>query len=328
MTTPTSRLLSLLSLLQTRRDWPGSLLAARLGVSDRTVRRDVERLREMGYSIDATLGSTGGYLLAAGNELPPMLFDDEQTVAIAVALQSATAAGADIGEAALRALATMRQVMPSRLRQRLDALEITAIRRGPGSGTPGSVSIEVLLSISTAIRAREVLRFDYAPRAASPAAAFPPPRRVEPHHLVTAEGRWYLLAFDLERDDWRLFSVDRLTPRTPTGPRFSPREVPGSDVHEFVSARFKGSDTNRWPCRGTVLLDLPADEVLPFAGDGTVRPQADGRCTLESGSWSWGALAASYGRFEAPMQVLGPPELAEAFAVLARRYGNAADASH
>lgn len=324
MTTPTSRLLNLLSLLQTRRDWPGSLLAERLDVSDRTVRRDVERLREMGYTINATMGSDGGYRLAAGSELPPMLFDDDQTVAIAVALQIATVAGAEIGEGAIRALATMRQVMPSRLRHRLDALEVTAIRHRPGEGRPGVISMEVLLSLATTIRAREVLRFDYAPRIAPTDDPSRPSRRAEPHHLVTAQGRWYLLAWDLERDGWRIFSADRITPRTPGGPRFTPREVPGGEVHEFVSARFKGSDVNQWPCRGTVMLDLPAEEVLPFAGDGTVRPYDDGRCTLESGSWSWGSLAASYGRFEVPMQVLDPPELAEAFTVIANRYHHTA----
>ncbi len=324
MTNPTSRLLSLLSLLQTQRDWPGSVLAERLEVSGRTVRRDVERLREMGYTIEATMGADGGYRLAAGSELPPMLFDDDQTVAIAVALQIATVAGAEIGEGAIRALATMRQVMPSRLRHRLEALEITAIRQRPGEGTPGGISMEVLLSLATTTRAREVLRFDYAPRIAPVDGSFRPPRRVEPHHLVTAQGRWYLLAWDLERDEWRMFSADRITPRTPTGPRFTPREVPGGDVHDFVSARFKGSDVNQWPCRGTVILDLPIEEVLPFVGDGAVRPHGDGRCTLESGSWSWGSLAASYGRFEVPMEVVNPPELAEAFAVLANRYRNTA----
>ncbi|GAA1938207.1 helix-turn-helix transcriptional regulator [Nocardioides hwasunensis] len=321
MTSTTSRLLQLLSLLQTRRDWPGSLLAQRLQTSDRTVRRDIDRLREMGYRIEATMGPDGGYRLGAGTELPPLLFDDDQTVAVAIALQTAPAAGVGIEEGALRALATVRQVMPSRLRHRLDALEVTAITRGAGSGTPARVSSEVLVSLSGAIRAREVLRFDYAARDAAPdAEPTSPPRRAEPHHIVTSDGRWYLLAWDLDREDWRLFSADRVTPRTPTGPRFTPREVPGGDVHEFVSARFKGRDVNEWPCRGTVILDLPAREVLPFAGDGTVRVVDEERCSLEVGSWSWGSLAASLGRFEVAMEVVGPPELTAAFAVLAERY--------
>lgn len=184
--------------------------------------------------------------------------------------------------------------------------------------------MEILLSMAATMRAREVLRFDYAPRIAPVDDSFRPPRRVEPHHLVTAHGRWYLVAWDLERDDWRVFSAERITPRVPTSPRFTPREVPGGDVHEFVSARFRGSDVNQWPCVGTVILDLPVDEVLPFAGDGTVRPYGDGRCTLESGSWSWGALAASYGRFEVAMEVLEPTELSEAFAALAHRYRDTA----
>ncbi|RYB93239.1 WYL domain-containing protein [Nocardioides oleivorans] len=325
MTTTTSRLLHLLSLLQSRRDWPGSLLAERLEVSDRTVRRDIERLREMGYSIGATMGPEGGYRLGAGSELPPLLFDDDQTVAVAVALQTAPAAGVGIEEGAIRALATIRQVMPSRLRHRLDALEVTAITGSAGSGTPAQVPVDVLVSLAGTVRAREVLRFDYAARDADPAAGTTsPPRRVEPHRIVTSRGRWYLLAWDLDRDDWRLFSVDRVTPRIPTGPRFTPREVPGGDVREFVSARFKGRDVNEWACRGTVILDLPAREVLPFAGDGTVRAVDETRCSLESGSWSWGSLAASLGRFEVPMEVVEPAELVEAFAELAARYATTA----
>jgi predicted DNA-binding transcriptional regulator YafY len=325
--TTTARLLNLLSLLQARRDWPGAVLAERLGISERTVRRDIDRLRELGYSIQAFMGPDGGYRLGAGAELPPLLFDDDQTVAVAIALQTAPAAGAGIEEGAIRALATIRQVMPSRLRHRLDALEVTAIAGRAGSGAPAPVSPDVLVSLAGTIRAREVLRLDYAPRDAAPGEEpTGPPRRVEPHHVVTSQGRWYLLAWDLEREDWRLFSADRITPRTPTGPRFTPREVPGGDVHEFVSARFKGRDVNEWPCRGTVALDLPAREVLPFAGDGTVRPLGDDRCTLEIGAWSWGALAASFGRFEVAMEVVEPPELVDAFAVLAARYGDTAAA--
>ena len=324
MTAPTSRLLKLLSLLQTRRDWPGSLLAERLQTSDRTIRRDIGRLREMGYAIEATMGPDGGYRLGAGSELPPLLFDDDQTVAVAVALRTAPAAGVGIEDSAIRALATIRQVMPSRLRRRLDALEVTTITGRAGSGTPAKVTTDVLVSLADAIRAREVLRFDYPARDARPGDEPTPPRRTEPHRIVTSQGRWYLLAWDLDRADWRLFSADRVTPRHPTGPRFTPREVPGGDVHEFVSARFKGRDVNEWLCTGIVILDLPARDVLPFAGDGAVRAVDDNRCSLELGSWSWGSLAASFGRFEVPMEVVSPPELAEAFAELAGRYAAAA----
>lgn len=318
--TTTTRLLNLLSLLQTRRDWPGSLLASRLETSDRTIRRDIDRLREMGYSIQATRGPDGGYRLDAGSELPPLLFDDDQTVAVAIALQTAPAIGAGIEEAAIRALATIRQVMPSRLRHRLDALEVTTVGRA-GDAAPMEVSFEVLVTLANAIRAREVLRFDYLTRTETmDERPLLPPRRTEPMHLVTSHGRWYLLGWDLDRDDWRLYSVDRVRPRTPNGPVFSPRPVPGGDVDEFVSGRFKGSDVNEWPCRGTVILDLPAHEVLPFAGDGVVTAVDEGRCALEVGSWSWGSLAASFGRFEVAMEVVGPPELAAAFGTIAERY--------
>ena len=321
--TTTSRLLTLLSLLQARRDWPGALLASRLEVSDRTVRRDVDRLREMGYRIEATMGPDGGYRLAAGSELPPLLFDEDQVVAMAVALRTVPDMGPEVAEAAVRALGTLRQVMPSRLRHRLDALQVTTVGR-PGDAAPRRLSLDVLVTLANAIRDRVVLRFDQHRRDATDDVEEQPRpvRRVEPHHLVTSHGRWYLVGWDLDRDDWRLYRVDRIEPRTPTGPRFAPRTVPGGDVGEFVSARFKGADVDAWPCRGTVVLHLPAHDVLPFAGDGTVVALDEHTCTLRAGSWSWGSLAASYGRFDVPMEVIGPPELAAAFATLAERYAS------
>ena len=320
MATTTSRLLALLSLLQSRRDWPGAVLAARLDVSHRTVRRDVDRLRDMGYTIRATMGPDGGYRLDAGEQLPPLLFDDDQVVALAVALRAAALSGAGVEEAAVRALTTVRQVMPSRLRHRLDALEFTAIGARAGDAARTPVSPDVLIALSAAARAREILRFDYA--GGDQGAA---PRRVEPHHLVTSGGRWYLVAWDLDRDDWRIFRVDRIDPRTPAGPRFAARDVPGGDVAAFVSARFRGSDrADAWPCTGTVVLHRPAAEVVPFAGDGVVVDLGESRCRLESGSWSWVALAASLGRFDTDIEVVGPPELAAAFALLARRNAAAA----
>ena len=322
----TSRLLSLLSLLQTRRDWPGSLLAERLDVTHRTVRRDIERLRELGYNIEATMGPDGGYRLAAGSELPPLLFDDEQVVALAIALQAAAITGAGIEEAALRALTTVRQVMPSRLRHRLSALEFTAIAGRTRDVPPGPVAPDVLVAVSTAARAHEVLRFDYASGRTTSSAKPRAPRRVEPHHLVTSHGCWYLVAWDLDHDDWRLFRVDRMTPRIPTGPRFSPRVVPGGDVAEYVSARFKGSEQiNQWPCTGKVILHRPASYVLPFAGDGVVEDLGPDRCRLELGAWSWVDLAATLNRFDTDIEVLDPPQLRDAFALLATR--NAATAA-
>lgn len=305
-----ARLLALLSLLQARRDWPGELLAERLDVSVRTVRRDVDRLRELGYPITAAKGPDGGYRLGAGTDLPPLLFDDDQAVALAVALR--TVAGAGIEEAAARALHTVRQVMPARLRHRVDALAVTAVAPAGPAADPA-----VLATLGAVVQAREVLRFGYAAGA---------PRRAEPHHLVTWRGRWYLVAWDLDRGDWRTFRVDRITPRVPTGPRFTPRELPGGDVAAFVAARFEGRDAaGEWPCRGEVILGLPAHAVAAYARDGVVEELGPDRCRLVLGAWSWVGLAASIGRFDADVEVVRPDELKDAFAVLARRYAAAAD---
>ncbi|MDX8035346.1 WYL domain-containing protein [Lentzea sp. BCCO 10_0856] len=312
-TTTSARLLSLLSLLQVRRDWPGMQLAQRLGVSERTVRRDVDRLRELGYLVHAVKGPDGGYRLEAGSQVPPLLFDEEQAVALAVALRIAVGTGAGIEEAAARALATVRQVMPSRLRQRIDALEIEPAGRGTQVGT------DLLLALSNAVRACEELRFDYR-SPGRPDDTAQPARRVQPHHLVVRSGRWYLVGWSPEREDWRTYRADRMSLRTPNGPRFTPRQVPGGDVATFLAARFKGSDSaNAWPCRGEVVLDLPLADVAPFAGDDTAEEVSPGRTRLSTGSWSWAALAAKLARFDAEIEVIGPQELRDAFAELSRR---------
>lgn len=319
-----SRLLTLLSLLQARRDWPGATLAERLHVTPRTVRRDVDRLRRLGYPVQASKGPDGGYRLAAGSDLPPLLFDDDQAVALAVALQVAATSGVGIGEAATRALTTVRQVLPARLRHRVDAVRVTPVagRTGP------DVDPDVLLALAAAVRDHEVLRFDHSrsahdtDRAPGPAA----PRRVEPHRLVSRSGRWYLLAWDLDRGDWRTFRADRITPRTPTGPRFTPRELPGGDVAGFVESTFKGSadQSGTWPCTGTVELDLPAAEVAPFVDDDTVQALGPGRCRLRVGAWSWVGVAASVARFDADVLAAEPPALVDAFRSLSVRFAAAA----
>ncbi|XVV15558.1 helix-turn-helix transcriptional regulator [Actinoplanes sp. CA-131856] len=301
MPTTSARLLALLSLLQSRRDWPGALLADRLDVSLRTVRRDVDRLRELGYPIAAVKGPDGGYRLGAGTELPPLLFDDEQAVALTIALQVAASASDDaLADAAGRALTTIRQVMPARLRNRVEALRVTAVAP---SATP--VDGDVLLALSAAVHAREVLRFDYGSGT----------RRAEPHHVVTRGGRWYLVAWDLDRADWRIFRADRIAVRTPNGPRFTPRELPGGDVAAYVTGKFQGAT-----CQGTVILDLPAATVSLYTRDGVVEEAGPGRCRLTLGSWSWAALAAAIARFDADFEVVGPPELSEAFTHLAERF--------
>ncbi|MEV1333463.1 transcriptional regulator [Micromonospora costi] len=319
-----ARLLALLSLLQTRRDWSGTALAERLDVSLRTVRRDVDRLRELGYPIAAVKGPDGGYRLGAGTDLPPLLFDDEQAVALTVALQvAATTPGNGLAEPAARALNTVRQVLPARLRNRIDALRITAVER-PVTQPCTPVDGHALLAISAAVRGHETLRFDYGTEAADA-----PPRRAEPHSVITWGGRWYLVAFDLDRDDWRTFRADRITLRTPNGPRFTPRPLPGGDVATFVTSRFRGSATpsGSWPCRGAVILDLPAATVALYTRDGIVEELGPDRCRLTLGSWSWPSLAAAIARFDADVEVVGPPELTRAFAHLARRFARTAAGS-
>jgi predicted DNA-binding transcriptional regulator YafY len=320
-TTTSGRLLSLLSLLQVRRDWPGVLLAQRLGVSERTVRRDVDRLREVGYVVHAVKGPDGGYRLEAGSQLPPLLFDEDQAIALAVALRMAVGTGAGIEEAAARALATVRQVMPSRLRQRIDALEIEA-----GHRDDPQVDTGLLVALSDAVRACEELRFDYrAP--GRPDVGVLPARRVQPHHLLVRAGRWYVVGWSPDREDWRTYRADRMTLRVPNGPRFTPRQVPGGDAATFLAARFKGSDSaNAWPCRGEVVLDLPLAEVAPFAGDDTAEEVSPTRTRLLTGSWSWAALAAKLARFDTESEVVGPPALRDAFAELSRRAARAARA--
>ncbi|MFF7200245.1 helix-turn-helix transcriptional regulator [Streptomyces sp. NPDC008141] len=321
MQTTSSRLLSLLSLLQTRRAWSGEDLAERLDVTPRTVRRDIDRLRDLGYPITAVKGPSGGYRLGAGAHLPPLLFDDGQAVALTVALQS-VAAGDAVADDAARALSTIRQVMPPRLRHRTDMVSVTAVHP-PEKGDTAQVDPQTFVELSTAIHAQVELRFDYGQ---GPATAAEEPRRVQPHHLVTWRGRWYLAAWDLDRDDWRTFRVDRIRPRTPTGPRFVPRELPGGTVSAFIPNRFRGSDGagSDWPCRGEVILNLPATAVAPFTQDGIAEALAPDRCRLVLGSWSWTGLAAAVSRFDADIEVVGPPELKSAFARLATRFSKAA----
>ena len=287
MSTPSSRLLSLLSLLQARRDWPGDVLADRLGVSPRTVRRDVDRLRELGYPVHASKGPDGGYRLDAGTQMPPLLLDDEQAVALVVALQTASTGVAGVDEAAVRALATLRQVMPARLRTAADALQVTAVTRAAASRP------QVDQRRAAGRRRRRARARGAAVRLRGRHATHPRlPRRAEAHHLVTWGGRWYLVGYDLERDDWRTFRVDRMTPKTRTGPRFAPRELPAPDVAD-VRRRAVPRRSPRGPCRGEAEVDRPADEVARWAGrDALVEALGDDRSRVVLRAWSWDGVAA------------------------------------
>ncbi|WP_375387901.1 helix-turn-helix transcriptional regulator [uncultured Amnibacterium sp.] len=313
------RLLALLSLLQSRRDWPAHLLATRLEVSERTVRRDVDRLRQLDYAIDATRGPDGGYRLGAGASLPPLLLDDEQAVAIGIALRVAGALGAGLEEAAERALATITRTLPSRLAARIEALEPAAA--GTDRTRRDDADPAVLLRIGEAIRAGEELRFDYVSPIAPVDPSSPPPvRRTEPHHLLLRGGRWYLIGYAADRDDWRVYRVDRIAPRTHRGRRFARRAVPGGDPARYLAARFTGStDGDTWPCWGEAVLAAPIAGVAPYVADGTAEAVDDERSRVGLGAWSWAALAAAFARFDADVSEVEPPQLVEAFGELARR---------
>ena len=307
------RLLKLLSLLQARPDWTGPELAERLGVTGRTVRNDVERLRRLGYPVEASPGVGGGYRLGAA--LPPLLLDDEEAVAVAVGLRTAAGgAVAGIEETSLRALVKLEQVLPSRLRHRVNALH-SAMAAVQGSGP--TVDAEVLAAIAAAIRDRQRLRFDYRLHDGSAGV-----RDVEPHRVVSWGRRWYLVAFDADRQDWRTFRVDRMRPRTPAGPRFTPRRVPGGDVTAYVE-RTVGRAT--WRYRARVLLHAPAASLagrLPPAVE--LEPVDERSCIATAGADDPTVLALYLGMLDVDFDLLDAPELAEALARLAARDARAA----
>ncbi|GAA0371863.1 YafY family protein [Microbispora corallina] len=311
-----ARLLRLLSLLQTPREWTGSELAERLSVSTRTVRNDVDRLRNLGYPVHASRGAVGGYRLGAGATLPPLLLDDEEAVAVAIGLR--TAAGGTITgveETSLRALAKLEQVLPSRLRRRVSTLQQYAVavpRDEPGP----RVDADTLTTIATACRDHERLRFDYRSHDGSDSR-----RDVEPYRLVNWGRRWYLIGFDVARADWRTYRVDRISPRTPTGPRFTPRELQEDPVNQVR----RGVSSAAWRYRAQVTLHAPADVVAERinAAIGTVTPVDDTRCLLDTGADSVEALAVHLGLLGIDFTVTEPPELVELVRVLADRYHRA-----
>ncbi|WP_370962430.1 helix-turn-helix transcriptional regulator [Amycolatopsis sp. cg9] len=310
-----ARLLRLLSLLETRRDWTGADLAERLGVTTRTVRTDVGKLRELGYPVEAAPGVQGGYRLGAGAHLPPLLLDDDEAVAVAVGLRTATGV-AGIAETSVRALAKLEQVLPSRLRHRVQALQAATVSV-PGDGP--AVGADVLTAISAAIRASERLRFGYTSHLREPSR-----RDVEPHRLVSWGRRWYLVAWDTARDDWHTFRVDRMTPKVPNGPRFAPRDPPEGDVVQFVQ-RSAGAAT--WRFHARVRLHAPADHVrarLPIAVE--VVPEGPDRCVAEVGSDDAAMLGLHLGLLEVDFDVLDAPELAAELAKTGERFLRAANA--
>jgi predicted DNA-binding transcriptional regulator YafY len=312
-----ARLLRLLSLLETRRHWTGPQLADRLGVTTRTIRTDIERLRSLGYPVDATPGVSGGYRLGAGTALPPLLLDDDEAVAVAIGLRiAASGTVAGIEESSVRAMAKLEPVMPSRLRRRIGALAATMVTL-PGAGP--SVDAGTLTAIAAACRDHERLRFDY--RTYDGAGTI---RVTEPHRLVNSDRRWYLLAWDLGRGDWRTFRVDRIGLRPPAGGRFVPREMPDEEVTERLS---RGLATASWRYRARVVVHAPAEQIagrLPAAI--TVEPAGPGACVIEVGSDTPGLLVLYLGLLDADFEIdeSAAPELAEHARTLSARFARAA----
>lgn len=309
---PTARVLRLLDLLQSRPVWSGPELADRLGVTTRSVRRDVERLRDLGYPVNAEHGAGGGYQLGAGRRLPPLLLDDDEAVAVAVCLRLAAGGTVEgLGEAAVRTLAKLDQVLPSRLRGEVEAIHEATTTLDP---TVPVVDSGTLLTLARAVRGTEQVRFDYS----SPHGSGE--RRVEPYRLVATGRRWYLLGFDVDRDDWRTFRLDRISGLAPRGWRFHPRDAP--DAAEFVQRAISQS---AYEHVGRVRVSAPrsvvAQAIPPAAGTVT----ADGRshCIVEAGGMDLDWMAMHFARLPWDFDVLGPPALREAMRRLSERLARA-----
>jgi predicted DNA-binding transcriptional regulator YafY len=317
MAETSARLLSLLSLLQTPREWPGPELARRLDVTTRTVRNDVERLRRMGYPVQATRGAVGGYRLSAGAAMPPLLLEDDEAIAVAVSLRTATGGAVEgLEETALRALTKLQQVLPPRLGRRVDALQshtvrVSGQRRGP------HVEGGLLALIAATARDREIMRFRYADHSGAGTE-----RRVEPYRLVNWGRRWYLVAFDVERAGWRTFRVDRITgPRT-IGHRFTLRPLPATDIAAYVAANTRQIQMK---VRGRVIVHAPAEEVAARMGSwsSSIEPHGPDRCLVQLGGRSVDDIAFWLGVLESDFDVVDSPELAAAVRRIADRYARA-----
>lgn len=314
-----ARLLRLLSLLQMRREWSGGDLAGRLGVTDRTVRRDVDKLRSLGYPVHSATGVTGGYRLGAGAALPPLLLDDDEAVAVAVGLRTAAGGSvAGIEETSVRALAKLEQVLPSRLRHRVAALQSATVAL-PGRGP--MVSAETLSVIAGACRDLRVLRFDYESHGGEVGV-----RRVEPVKLVHTGRRWYLVAFDVDRDDWRTFRVDRMRVKTPVGPRFAARTPPDEDIAAYTAFGV----TNRvYRFQAVLRLRVPVERAAEFvtAQSGVLEPVDEESCLLRAGANSLDDLAVWVWFLGCEFEVVEPAELVVRMRALAERITRTCDRS-
>jgi predicted DNA-binding transcriptional regulator YafY len=311
VTTTSSRLLELLSLLQTRRDWPGTELAERLAVSGRTIRRDIERLRELGYPVESLTGPAGGYRLRAGTAMPPLLLDDDEAIAIAVGLLTAARASVTgIEETAIRALVKLEQVLPAHLRRRVAALGSATVAP-PVSGP--TVAPQDLTVIAAACRDSECVRFAYRSRDGTDSR-----REVEPHALVNLGRRWYLVAWDRRREDWRTFRVDRLAKPATTGVRCAPRALPAKDAAAYVRRSITEAPHN---FEVRVTVHAAAEEISRRVPSywGTVTPIDSASCEYRTGDDDLGWLALRIAMLGVDFELHEPPELAEHLRLLSDR---------
>ena len=304
MANTSSRTLRLLSLLQTHRFWPGPELAGRLEVSERTLRRDIDRLRELGYPVDAVRGSEGGYQLGSGATMPPLTVDEDEAIAMAVALNGAAqmSSGA-LSEASVSALSKVVQVLPPRLRRRAEALRAVTVDSPFSSAPP--VRADVLAAVAQTTRDGERLRFTY--RAAGGAAAGSDlGRHVEPHQLVTVGRRWYLVAYDLDRQDWRSFRLDRLRDPMGTRARFRARSIPGGDPVAFVR---EGMSRGEQELRVVALVQARAELVARRIGRwGTVTSVSPEVCRLEMTARDVRWIVFGLAIVEAPFELVEAPD--------------------
>ena len=322
MVQTSARLLALLSLLQVRREWTGQELADRLEVGPRTIRRDVDKLRTLGYPIEAAPGVAGGYRLGNGGELPPLLLDDAEAVAVAVGLRTAATGGiAGIEETSVRALTKLEQVLPGRLRRRVSALSDATSTFGVEGP---QIDPEVLASLAGACRDQTRLRFSYVARDEKSST-----RVAEPAAVVYSGHRWYLVAFDLDRDDWRTFRLDRIRGRVRAGERGHRRLVPGGDPAAFVRERLRGAregEAAEVAPPGRIRLGAPAARMRARIPSryAVVEPDGEAACIVTSrGAWSRGFLVW-IALLDEPMEVLDPPGLVEAARAVVARLSPAA----
>jgi len=310
---PTGRALRLLSLLQTHRLWRGSELAERLEVTERTVRRDVDRLRGLGYPVDAAPGNDGGYRLAIGAHLPPLVLDDDEAVALAIGLRYAAAAAINgMEDTSLRALTKIESLLPDRLRRRVSTLHSRTTSL-PRAAEDNAIDSEALSVLAAACRDGEEVRFDYQRRDSEESR-----RLVEPHQLVTVGRRWYLVAWDQRRHDWRTFRLDRLSSPRLAGRRFTPREVPGGDAASFVASSLGSALRHEAATLAISAALAELDDVLHWVDHTPIQTEASS-CVVEIRGEDLGRLAMTVARIAltAPVAVVKPAELADTVRQLA-----------